>query len=227
MIFVHHNIIMDNSVLTRTYLETLSTSDLIALADDYGIDIPPELNRRFIIAELLEAAEDVNDDEDDLVPSEKKVRLMDELPHTYNESQISVVLRNPAWCFVYWDIRANDMELLYPDKGFIKLLLKVSFYVDENTVKPKEMFDIPISADTREQYVFIPANETLLKIELIAEFGNKEPVTLASSQKIKIPQGRPEISSASLLKDVSPILELSGLPEILRSQYSEHRQSFI
>ena len=57
---------MDNSVLTRTYLETLSTSDLIALADDYGIDIPPELNRRFIIAELLEAAEDVNDDADEM-----------------------------------------------------------------------------------------------------------------------------------------------------------------
>lgn len=218
---------MDNSVLTRTYLETLSTSDLIALADDYGIDIPPELNRRFIIAELLEAAEDVNDDADDLVPSEKKVRLMDELPHSYNESQISVVLRNPAWCFVYWDIRASDMELLYPDKGFIKLLLKVSFFLEENSVKPKEMFDIPISTDTREQYVFIPANESLIRIELIAEFGNKEPVTLASSAKIKIPQGRPEISSASLLKDVSPILELSGLPEILRSQYSEHRQSFI
>jgi hypothetical protein len=43
---------MENKSFTLAYLETLSSADLIALADDYGIDIPDNLNRRFIIGKL-------------------------------------------------------------------------------------------------------------------------------------------------------------------------------
>ncbi|MEE0998901.1 MAG: hypothetical protein UIH41_04470 [Treponemataceae bacterium] len=49
---------MNTMIVSRTYLESLSTADLISLADEYGIDIPENLNRRFIIGELLEAVED-------------------------------------------------------------------------------------------------------------------------------------------------------------------------
>ena len=35
--------------LSRNHLETLTSSQLIELADEYGIDIPDDLNRRFII----------------------------------------------------------------------------------------------------------------------------------------------------------------------------------
>ena len=44
--------------LSRGHLETLTSSQLIALADEYGIDIPDDLNRQFIIAELLEFAKE-------------------------------------------------------------------------------------------------------------------------------------------------------------------------
>ena len=52
---------MSDMRLSRAHLETLPTADLIALADEYGIDIPENLNRRFIIGELLEAAEEWNE----------------------------------------------------------------------------------------------------------------------------------------------------------------------
>ena len=51
---------MSDTKLSRAYLETLPSADLIALADDLGIDIPENLNRRFIIGELLEASEDMD-----------------------------------------------------------------------------------------------------------------------------------------------------------------------
>lgn len=219
---------MDNSLVSRAYLETLSTSDLISLADDYSIDIPHDLNRRFIIAELLEAAEDANDShDDDLIETEKKIRIPRDLPNTYNESQISMVLRNPAWCFVYWDIRASDLALLYPTTGFAGLLLKVEFFKDDKQEKPSEMFDIPLAAETREQYVLLPANEHFVRIQLIAEFGNREPLIIATSQILAIPKGCPEISSVAIARAVNPILSLSGLPELISTQYAEHRQSFI
>jgi hypothetical protein len=219
---------MDNPVITLSYLETLSTSDLIKLADDYGIDIPEDLNRRFIIGELLEAAEDANDmEEDDLVPSEKAVRLQKELPKTYNESQLSVVIRNPAWCYVYWDIRASDLEQLTPENGFLNLSLKVSFYEDKYAEKPRDTYDINLASNIREQYVLLPAEEYLLKLELTADFSSKPVLTIAQSDKIEIPKGASEISSKGLMKDISPILELSGFQKLLQSQYLQHRESFI
>ena len=47
---------MERADITRSYLETLSSADLNDLAEEYGIDIPEDLTRRFVIAELLEAA---------------------------------------------------------------------------------------------------------------------------------------------------------------------------
>ncbi|NLM01678.1 MAG: DUF4912 domain-containing protein [Treponema sp.] len=219
---------MDSSLVTRTYLETLSTADLIDLAEEYEIDIPSDLNRRFIIAELLEAAEYANTTtQSDLIPSEKIINPVNELPYTYNESQMGVVLRNPAWCFVYWDIRSADLELLFPASGFIELVLKVSFYESLDSNKCTESFDIPLVTETRELFVFLPADEKIIKLDLIAKFGNRKPLNIANSAKIEIPKANLEISSSALTKDVSPILSLSGLPKILQSQYSKHRQSFI
>ena len=44
---------MQNEILTRAYLETLSFSDLVTLADNYGIDVPENLDRSFLIGELI------------------------------------------------------------------------------------------------------------------------------------------------------------------------------
>ena len=49
--------VMDNNMLSRPYLESLTSAQLFELAEQYGIDIPPDLNRRFIIGELLEELE--------------------------------------------------------------------------------------------------------------------------------------------------------------------------
>ena len=49
---------METPVLSRQKLESFSTQDLLDLADDYGIDIPEDLNRRFIIEEILESVEE-------------------------------------------------------------------------------------------------------------------------------------------------------------------------
>ena len=55
---------MENKVITRAYLETLSFSDLKKLADEYGVDVPEDLDRRFLLCELLEIAEESRHDKD-------------------------------------------------------------------------------------------------------------------------------------------------------------------
>ena len=95
--------------LSRQYLETLTSADLIELADEYGIDIPEGLSRRFVIGELLEAIDDPRSDKkDDLAVNDSNVQTPVVLPKSYNETQITVILRNPAWAFVYWDLNESD-----------------------------------------------------------------------------------------------------------------------
>ena len=127
---------MENMTLSRTYLESLTTADLISLADDYGIDIPEGLSRRFIIGELLEVIDeppkasgrgDMN--------INNSIQITTTLPKTYNETQISAILRNPAWIFVYWDINDADMRALQHPKQFSTFILRVLYFAepeDEN-----------------------------------------------------------------------------------------------
>jgi hypothetical protein len=47
---------MDELHLTRSGLESMSTAELVRVADSFGIDIPPGLDRVFVIEELLDLA---------------------------------------------------------------------------------------------------------------------------------------------------------------------------
>ena len=58
---------MNEEKITRAYLETLSFSDLSNLADEYGVEVPENLNRNFLIAELLELAEDTSDTTENMI----------------------------------------------------------------------------------------------------------------------------------------------------------------
>lgn len=218
---------MDTFLVSRSYLETLSTADLIVLSDECGIEIPPNLNRRFIIAELLEAVEENEEtSNEDLLDDRNNFKYFDELPKSYNETHIGTIMRNPVWCFVYWDIRTTDIQEITQAKSFLGLLLRVTFFNEgENTIT--DSFEISVSLDNREQYILLPTHEISFRIDLIAEFGNMEPRVLAYTKKMPIPHGQPEISSTSLENKFSPILELSGLPELLRTHYNNHRQSFL
>ena len=149
---------MDTVNVTRSYLERLSTSDLISLADEYGIDIPEDLNRRFIIGELLEATEELNEDKKDTMHGDGVAPDGIELPESYNETTITAVMQNPVWCYVYWDFKAADKEKILHTPSFLTFVLKVTFFSEEEKVT--ETFDINISPSCREQYVLLPSSET-------------------------------------------------------------------
>jgi len=97
--------------VTRSWLESLSTDELIKSADNYGIDIPPGLERIFIIEELLEIANTYNQEETEAIevnPSYSETVL---LPKQYNISFIDVILRDPLWVFVFWEVKGHDREI--------------------------------------------------------------------------------------------------------------------
>ena len=222
---------MENIPISLSYLETLSTADLLELAEEYDLDIPEQLNRRFIISELLEIADELNEElnqnlNDDFEGNEENFEATKELPSTYNETTIDVILRNPAWAYVYWDISAADLQDVINVKGFTKLLLRVYFWESETADKIEDFCELTISVEDRAQYIFLPAGKKYFSIDLVADFSNVEPQKLSSSRLVVIPAGAPVISLESLDKPISPILQLSGMQELLKSHYKNHRQSF-
>src|SRR5574344_1400142 len=210
---------MEKKFLSRQYLESISTADLISLADDYGIDIPDNLNRRFIIGELLEVADEMENEKkaDSNVQIKKDdVSVPDTLPLSYNETQISAVLRNPAWAFVFWDIKEADLHTLHADSSVVSLFLHITFYDSEEMKKSIDSFDIQISMNDREQYVLIPGGKKYFTIDLAYSSHNNAPSVLASTKCIEIPTGCAALSSLRPGVDVkmSQLMRLSGMEKL-------------
>ena len=114
-----------HSPVSRIRLESLSTDELIKYADSYGVDIPPELERIFIIEEILEAANaDIQEPEDQIEvnPSYSEPAP---LPKQYNISYVEVIIRDPLWVFVFWEIKLHDKEVHENAKDFKGYFLRV------------------------------------------------------------------------------------------------------
>ena len=223
---------MENELLTLAHLETLSSADLIALADDYGIDIPDNLNRRFIIGELLEVAEDFNSgakaassmNVDGEVPEENY-----ELPDSFNKTEISVILRNPAWAFVYWDISEDALKKISESTRFKNIVLRISYFENEEDVTPVEYYDLQITLSDREQYILLETGKKYLRVDLVAFFNDGNSDNLTMSDKIHLPK-TPAIFSKAFPGqefEIPKILEVSGMKKLLKSHYEKYRQSFV
>lgn len=219
---------MSEECINRTYLETLSFSDLSNLADKYGIDVPENLNRRFLIAELLEIVDEFSNNQDDMqISSDVRISQDVVLPKNYNESQVSCVLRNPAWLFVFWNISDNDHKLLKSAVGS-SLKLRICSMSSLTDMKAEEAFEVQCSNGSQEQYVLLPQGKKYIKVELICVNGTTTEV-LAFTPIIDIPQVSNLEENLKLGTDSQypEIIKLSGINEVLMNQYNNHRQSFL
>ena len=218
---------METENINRAYLETLSFSDLSKLADEYGVDVPEDLDRRFLICELLDIVEESKlFSEDMIVSSEYDEEENITLPHGYNETQISCVLRNPVWAFVFWNISSSDYNMLKEQNDCV-LMLRVCSLPSIDELAPKEAFEVKVSAGSQEQYVLLPAGERFIRIELVYVSGSKRNI-LAFSPVIEVPQGSASINNIQPgnFEQYPEIIKLSGIEKILLKQYKNHRHSF-
>ncbi|MBP5284112.1 MAG: DUF4912 domain-containing protein [Treponema sp.] len=222
-------------ILSLSYLETLSSQDLIALADDSGIDIPENLHRKFIIGELLdyslELSDERNSEELEVLsddPSDKTLQAGKTLPPSYNETDICIILRNPAWAYVYWDIREADVQRLTKSAHPCSLNLRVSFFDTEDSASPVESFELSLKTQDRSEYVLINPERNYLRIDLFVRYSDKTEENLCVSRKIEIPHGNPVMNEYVPGKELEfpPAVELSGIKDLLLHHYQNHRQSF-
>lgn len=221
---------MENVAINRNYLESLSFSELSKIADDYGIDVPENFYRGFLIGEILEVIEDtkkITDDSDMLLSDEDVLEESQEIvPRSYNATEVELLLRNPAWAFVYWNISDADMDSLR--KAFVsELKIRVSCFSEKDQIKPDEYFDFKISKKDNGQYFLLPAKRKYFRADLLFYLDGIVDI-LASSSVLEMPVGSEKLVDVrpGRIDGLSDVLKLSGMEQLLLDHYKNHRESF-
>ncbi|MDR0312428.1 MAG: DUF4912 domain-containing protein [Treponema sp.] len=206
---------MDSYPLTRPYLESLTSAELVKWADQYGVDIPPDLDRIFIIEELLSiVSSEVETEEETVEEPPKKFPVSVVLPKQYNITFLEVLIRDPLWAFAFWEVKSSDKEIFEKALDFNGYFLKVCPW------GPHEAFTVPLMPEDSALYLgFPPAGENengqdrQFKIELYAERGGEE-IMLAATDPFRLPCLCPRIDK---LEDhwykKYPLIQLSGIDD--------------
>jgi len=205
---------MEELPLTKAYLESLANADLIKLADDWGVDVTQNQDRDFLIEELLDASSPEGDEANG-APEEETTDLVflesAPLPRYYNVTFIEVMIRDPFWAFVFWEIKASEKEQLEKAQDFNGYYLRVKLLKTEAGVSDRqgleEMLTVQVSPMDTAWYIgFAPNSEgealgpdenqsktgqNQYIVELCASVGETETV-LAVSAPIRMP-GLPEL----------------------------------
>lgn len=238
---------MENSGLTLHYLQTLSSDELISLADEHGLDIPPDLERIFIIEELLDFAGDADarkEINNDAILSE--LDDITELPLLYNDSFIDALIRDPLWVFVFWEINEHDRQVLEYLDDFRCFCLRIT-PINEKTLKPisatpqaaGSSFVIEIGKEDNSWYLGIPTeplavskdpaenNSRCYRIELCA-MHNDDLTIIAVTRPLLLPQpiepalGKNEKTGNQAVYR-NPLSSLSGADQFILTRSIDRR----
>jgi hypothetical protein len=204
--------------VSRTWLESLSTAELIKLADDYGIDIPHGLERIFIIEELLEYSDkNIQKIENDIEVDTSYPETAP-LPKQYNISYIEVVIRDPLWVFVYWEIKGQDREMHENSgdfKGYCLRLVPLNGTETENSSK-ENLFTVAIDTEDSARYLGLAEHSSQEQKSYIIKLGvirGEAEIHIAESQPFCLPKLIDNETINNMKKN--PLLRLSGIQDFL------------
>jgi hypothetical protein len=212
----------------------MTTAELIRIADSFGIDIPPGLDRVFVIEELLDIASlyesleeqdgessfnggsapdqgsgkgefgadpgEIPDSQGPLCGSlaadtgESRFGTEDfpgsvPFPKQYNITFVDVMIRDPLWAFVFWEIKEHDREALERMAGFDGYCLRVNPLKKDGTPDHLSAFTVSTGPEDTAWYAGFPSENTgsRFQAELCARLGDRIDV-LATSQAFTMPR---------------------------------------
>ncbi len=213
--------------LSKTYLESVSTDELLQLAEIYGLYIPNGLNRNFIIEELLDleeentSYEDMTNDKDT-----RRIKFFKGLPISYNSTEIRILLRDPMWLFVFWDFYAPSFKAITEGFGFDSFILRVMLFYENNRSEPYDYYDIDISKEDKSRYVYLSFDDVLTSVCLCVRSIDGNITVLAKSNFIYLNRKNIPKALCALRNNVNTPASLSGLAILKKSHFKNYRQAF-
>lgn len=214
--------------VSRVHLETLSNSDLSSLADELGLDLPSGLNRIFVIEEILEASlenQEASSEKTEGAPEstdlvvDETIAPVDSIPALYFDTYINVLLRDPYWVHVFWEIRAIDKEEIEKTEGFAGFLLRVWSLGTPTNNMAQTSFTIDLDLDDCSRYIGLPGSSSWYRVDLCV-LENEEEKVIISTKAFKVPDNPYTILNRVQESKVQNIAFLCGIKKLplLRSK---------
>jgi len=226
---------MEELPLTKAHLESLANADLLKLADRFGIDITQNQDRVFLIEELLEVSSLEGDEPG--TPEDEMADLVfvesAPLPRYYNVTFIEVMIRDPFWAFVFWEIKASEKEQLEKAQDFNGYCLRVKLLNDAFKMAAagvsdrqglEEMLTVQVSTvDTAWYLGFAPnsENEALGLDENQLKTGQNQNTT---DQNLYIVELCASVGEVETVLAVSAPIRMPGLPELPKRAGEQDRE---
>ncbi len=189
------------------HLDSMSVHRLRLIGKRLGIKDAQELNRAELIDTIEEILEERLDDRlsknnEVMSLKGKKFDLFDDLcteavgepiydlPHSYAETSVHMILRDPYWAYVYWNINPKDIEVIKETRGTYSLVLRIHEFTHPRLPlsKCRKSFDIPIREEDTSWYVNLLDLSRWYVASLVAQAGTWSE-TLCGSNEIYSPGG--------------------------------------
>ena len=217
--------------MTRERLEALSYAALIRIAEQEGLEVPPDVDRILLVDLILEMEEEERLDHElannglirveqkkyDLTPSAamegEKIDIV--LPESYPQTRISLMIRDPFWAFAYWDLKQTAGKSSKKDGNGDNLFLRVQRLGNQpqHSAVVVEYFDIQVKMTDRSWYINIPHQDSRYRVELILHSRTGDN-RLGVSNTVKIPHAAAAEASGGQAEENDAILLLSGIREL-------------
>lgn len=191
--------------MTKDRLQSLPLSSLKEIAKKKGISDFQNLHREKLIDIVIEALEEDRNDRITLnnmairgeekkydIFRDEEIESQDkniyDIPSTYNETRVGLILIEPQLAYSFWEISDKDRAAFNETSKSGKLFLRVhemSCVVCEDNNLP-DFFEIPIEIDDNSWYINLPSYNSKYYIEFINFMYGEEKI-LAKSGIIESP----------------------------------------
>jgi hypothetical protein len=210
---------VDEALLDRPFLESLTTAELVKLADRAGIDVPPGLERIVIIGALLETVDGIEEAAEakpSFLPEEKRLPASTApLPRYYNITYLNVLVRDPLWAFAFWEINAREREIHEKAGDFGGYCLRVEPYPlsgARSKAGKDGSFTVQVGTGDSAWYLGFSSSGGTFRVKLTA-IRREQPVVLAVSEIFTLPNLHEPLGNRYSKASHNPLLRLSGIDD--------------
>ena len=193
--------------MTRDRLEGLPITVLLDLSRKENLSVDPAITRVELIEDLLEAYEEDRRERETLQnlilkieqakfesqfinPTPSAFTQEPVLPGPYDDNTVDLVLRDPAWALVLWEVKKKDLDSWTQDPAFRGLHLRVLEYSGPGT-EALAFFPIPVPQGAGSRYLHLPTPGRWYALELHVQF-ERESRLLARSPMLMTPPDLPD-----------------------------------
>ncbi len=186
-------------------IDSLSTTELQYIAQQEGLDDWQSLDRR----DLIDALEEAFGEQEDEFPSALKGKInrnrycnsltdyrgskqnvqdlpgVEDLPQSYLDTSIHLLLRDPEWAYAYWSISPATLLMIFGEDGQEQSSLFLRVEQNDLVSGSVKTFDISIEAEDAQWNINLPSMGSRYAVDLCYRDKRGNEMSLARSSSVE------------------------------------------